>query len=115
MPLQAPPPAVWQPLEGLAPGIYRAFLGRLVAGVAGRGVVATSWYRGTRENRDVGGAPTSQHLLGLAVDLQTRDTAGVAASLNAVGLISVDEGSHVHAQLFPPHSVAPLVSFLAQP
>jgi len=37
----------------------------------------------------------------------------VAQRLNAVGLVAVDEGDHVHVQLLPPGLVGPVVDALA--
>jgi len=45
--------------------------------------------------------PDSQHLVGTAVDICTRDTAGLASRLAQRGLRAVNEGSHVHVQVFP--------------
>ena len=114
MPIAAPPAAIWQPLEAVAPGIYRAFVGRVFAGLLGRPVVVTSWYRSIRENRDVGGDPASQHLLGFALDFETAESSAIVQSLRRVGLIALDEGDHVHLQLFPRAAVAPLVALLAR-
>ena len=62
----------------------------------------TSLYRDPETNRSVGGAPRSQHLLGLAGDWvvpeQYRDQfMGVARFL---GCYPVDEGSHIHVQRY---------------
>jgi len=57
--------------------------------------------------------PDSQHLLGLAADLVTDFPEAVAQRLDAVGLVAVDEGTHVHVQLLPPGLVGPVVDALA--
>jgi len=111
--LLAPPAEVWRPLEALAPGIYAAFLNRLVQSGTMNAVKPTSWWRSLRDNRLVGGLPDSQHLLGLAADLAPDFTEPVAQRLNAVGLVAVDEGDHVHVQLLPPGLVGPVVDALA--
>jgi hypothetical protein len=65
--------------------------------------VPSSWYRNTAENFTAGGAPRSQHLLGFAVDWarlpgdRRREFVGLAA---AVGFVAVDEGDHIHTQVF---------------
>ncbi len=72
------------------------------------GLNATSWFRTPDANRGVGGARESQHLFGLAMDIQTskaglRQTIG---SARGVGLIPVDFGGYVHVQLFPAGALA---------
>lgn len=62
---------------------------------------ASSWYRDFEANTRVGGHPESQHLLGLALDvtgpIEVRDR--LLIELRGVGLVAVDELSHVHVQL----------------
>lgn len=63
----------------------------------------TSWWRSNARNLDVGGAPRSQHLLGWAVDFagprdESRQMVAMAQDL---GLTAVDEGDHVHLQMYP--------------
>lgn len=64
---------------------------------------ATSWYRDVEENRRVGGDQESQHLLGFAIDVDgprdVLDTFLIEA--RGVGLVAIDEGTHVHVQLLP--------------
>ena len=82
-----------------------AFLNQL-----GRGLVSTagfeklrasSWYRDVEANARAGGHPDSQHLLGLAIDvvgpIEVRER--LLIELRGVGLVAVDEFSHVHVQL----------------
>lgn len=67
-----------------------------------------SWYRDSATNARVGGASTSQHLLGLAVDIggtpgypiSRQARIWVADAMRAVGLVPVDEGNHVHVQAY---------------
>lgn len=69
--------------------------------------------RSTAGNVAAGGAQYSQHLLGLAADVRTRNLTRVQvealiARARAIGLVPVDEtkvtkgtGPHVHLQAFP--------------
>lgn len=98
----APPESVWRPVEAFAPGSYGNFLTRLVFGMRSfRGVLATSWYRSPRVNRDVGGHPESQHLLGLAVDLIAEEPQLAVTALTELGLEAFNEATHVHVQYWP--------------
>ena len=63
-------------------------------------VQATSYIRTPDENRRVGGAPDSQHLIGTALDV-VGPTDLLERFAGQLGLVVVDEGSHVHFQLFP--------------
>lgn len=65
-------------------------------------VTLTSWWRSRYQNAVVGGAATSQHLTGLAVDV-VPDLGGdkLAAWARQLGLVPVDEGDHWHIQRFP--------------
>ena len=64
---------------------------------------ASSWWRDLETNRRVGGQPDSQHLLGLALDVVGPDEVrvGLAIELRGLGLIAIDELSHLHVQLLP--------------
>ncbi len=68
-----------------------------------RGVVLTSWFRTFDENVSEGGDPESQHLFGLAADLDvpSGSVGGVLGLARGTGLVAVDERTHVHIQLFP--------------
>lgn len=74
------------------------------------GLEPTSWWRDPISNRNVGGSPESQHLFGLAVDAAgTHDARRqLVERARAVGLVAVDEGSHVHVQAFPRGALAQL-------
>ena len=67
------------------------------------GLGITSWYRGSDKNLAVGGAPDSQHQLGLAFDLVlpewNRDSTVI--HIRQSGLVVVDEFDHLHVQAFP--------------
>ncbi len=62
---------------------------------------ATSWYRTSDHNREVGGAPYSQHLVGWALDVAGADQFEFARRAEHTGLIVVRERDHVHVQVFP--------------
>jgi len=84
-----------------------AFLNRLGAALTSthgfEGVRASSWYRDVETNRRVGGAPDSQHLLGLALDITGEHLLlhRLLIELRGVGLFAFDEDTHVHVQLLP--------------
>lgn len=68
----------------------------------------SSWFRTPEKNRIEGGAPESQHLFGLAMDLAgpallLPDMVTVARQNH---LIAVQERGHVHVQLFPAGALA---------
>jgi len=111
--MSAPPRAIWQPVEAILPGVYSAFVGAVIEGASGSGAVGvSSWWRSRSENARVGGDPNSQHLLGLAVDIVGTSNMVLAAALGAKGLTALNEGTHVHAQLYPAGVVRPLINFL---
>jgi len=66
------------------------------------GLVLTSWWRSPQFNREVGGADTSQHLLGLAFDVSGSrpNMEGALWYARAIGWEAVFEGDHVHLQAF---------------
>ncbi len=68
----------------------------------------TSWYRNPPHNTAVGGAATSQHLVGLAVDLIPASEVG-ADALRRQGLFVVNEFDHLHVQAWPAGFLADLV------
>lgn len=74
---------------------------RAMAMVPSRG---TSYLRTIGHNAEVGGVADSQHLIGLALDLvplSGATTSQLAAAIQRSGLVAIDEGDHVHAQLIP--------------
>lgn len=86
----------WRPL-------IVAFVNRVrpvLAAVPGMSV--NSWWRSALENARVGGDRESQHLFALAADLGgSRDQVEHAIQhARELGLIAVDFGGFVHAQLF---------------
>lgn len=63
----------------------------------------SSWIRTDKRNRLVGGSPTSQHLIGLAVDLvpdDWNDEKQIVDDCIRLGLVPVVERSknHIHVQ-----------------
>lgn len=124
--LGGPPAWIANVVEFLSPGIYDEFVKRVVNAIGSQNfnaVRVTSWYRTPFDNSRVGGDPSSQHLLGLAVDLQIVDRGGSSISfgmnpfrlqgrLRDMGLTAVVEGDHVHVQVFPAGVVAPLTRWL---
>lgn len=100
MSIQSPPAQ----LVNAYPDFYRWLLPRLnLIARTFPNWQATSWWRSNARNLDVGGAPRSQHLLAWAVDFagprdQSRQLVALAES---VGLVAIDEGDHVHVQMFP--------------
>ena len=93
------------PLEVIARTLPHlvAFLGRLGSTEVGPSLRLSSWYRDAETNRRVGGHPRSQHLLGLALDVvgDRIELLAFLEQVRLVGLIGIDEESHVHVQYFP--------------
>jgi hypothetical protein len=59
-------------------------------------------YRDPEENAAVGGHPRSQHLLGLAGDwvVEPADRPRFLQTAAFLGLVAVEEASHVHVQRY---------------
>jgi len=94
------PPPPW--VMALAAELVKEFMARMLAACSTHPEIEiTSWYRDGVDNLRVGGDPVSQHLLGLAVDAVVDDPAHLVAAAQAAGLVAVDEGDHVHVQMFP--------------
>lgn len=94
---ERPPPGLARPL---APWI--AELRGALRAIGRERVSWVNWWRSSSHNARVGGAPTSQHLLGLAVDvvpIEPRARARIAQALRTAGLVVIDEGDHLHVQL----------------
>lgn len=109
MSLQAPPAQ----LVNAYPEFYRWLLPRL--NLIARTFPAaqpTSWWRSSARNLEVGGAVRSQHLLAWAVDFAgPRDEAMAMVELaRNIGMVAVDEGTHVHVQMYP-RGVVPIGFF----
>lgn len=63
-------------------------------------VAITSFQRTVSHNAEVGGHDQSQHLLATAWDIAGPDMHVYAARAAANGLTVIDEGDHIHVQLF---------------
>jgi len=72
------------------------------------GLELTSWFRTAADNRTAGGSAESQHLFGLAWDLTASRPIlpRLAAAATRQGLVAIQEGDHVHLQLFPKGALA---------
>jgi len=113
-----PPSRLAAAVEARLPGIFREIEADL-AGLRTRfpGTVVSSWWRSKSHNERVGGAQGSQHLAGLAVDLvpPRRDWAQAAVWLRSHRWTVIDEGDHLHAQVFRASSrVAAFVKSLSR-
>ena len=100
MSVRAPPPE----LVRAYPEFYAWLLPRLnLIARTFPNAQATSWWRSNARNFEVGGAARSQHLLAWAVDFAgPRDEAqGMVELAQALGMVAVDEGDHVHVQMYP--------------
>jgi hypothetical protein len=70
------------------------------------GNVVTSWFRSLAENEEVGGDPDSQHLVGLAVDVDGPHLVQLEANCRDEGLVPVMEPDHLHVQRYPRGTLA---------
>ncbi len=88
-------------VDRIAPDLL-AFLLALARVPVGPGLAAESWYRDKERNIRVGGSPRSQHRIGTAVDVvgPRAQQLRFLEDARAVGLIGLDEKTHVHIQLF---------------
>ncbi len=86
------------------PSWWRPYVARFVETAYPLGtdleVTVTSWQRTRSRNREVGGADASQHLIATAWDVAGGDMRVYAARARAAGLVVIDEGDHVHVQLY---------------
>ena len=61
----------------------------------------SSWYRTVAHNREVDGAASSQHLIGTAMDVVLpRDSYALLRSRLRWAQFTLDEGDHLHVQLY---------------
>ena len=67
--------------------------------IANEGMAVTSWWRSFWHNAEVGGVKASLHQIGLAWDVVPVSNENIA-KLNAMGLTVIDEGDHLHAQVW---------------
>ena len=104
MPIVGPPPQLVSAVERLAPGVYRRFFELLNTAHRGLRVQPTSYWRSSSDNRRVGGAGSSQHLVATAIDLvyaSRSDREAGKRAMQRLGLTVIDEGDHVHVQAWP--------------
>jgi uncharacterized protein YcbK (DUF882 family) len=92
-------------VEQWSPGVWQYFFNAVNGALSPmpERITLTSWWRSAAQNVSVGGVDDSQHLAGLAADLVfptlTSRRTGIAR-LQAAGLGVLDEGDHVHVQVF---------------
>lgn len=60
----------------------------------------TSWWRSYSKNKQIGGTNRSQHLIGWGFDIIPA-TENNNKKLQKIGLHTLNEGDHIHAQIFP--------------
>lgn len=110
----SPPPVnTLRFFDRLFPGIWeqwgeaaQAALFEIDAGARDRTVI-TSWFRSPNENRRAGGLRDSQHLVGLALDVEPGKGTSALAINEAVqifrrfGFEAFPFEKHVHVQTFP--------------
>lgn len=101
MSVEFPPLELARYVNYRLPGIYARFLIPIIEAPFPGDTVVTSWYRDFVHNREVGGAPQSQHLLGLALDLTSRRPEEILGALRPTGLTVIGESTHVHVQALP--------------
>lgn len=104
---------VVQFFEGIIPGFWSRWLGaadwalREIDDDVGGETTITSWHRSQSENQRVGGLPDSQHLVGLAFDVEPGKPSvrlGIneaADRFRQAGFVAVPFVSHLHVQTFP--------------
>lgn len=96
MSIQIPPPEI---LDDWRPFVVQ-FLVKLIPIADGMQSI-TSFWRSPEKNRQVHGSPKSQHLIGTALDVVPRgDFEAFKERARLAGLVAVNEGDHVHLQLF---------------
>ncbi len=100
----APPLWFWRvlapPLWYFAPRVGTLFQEGLVLGL-------NSWWRDIAGNANAGGDPFSQHLFGLAADLQTQHSAALIRRASQLGLQAFPiSQTAVHVQLYPAGTLA---------
>lgn len=101
MALRAPPASI---IEAVLPQL-RSFVLRLVNVAPPPGTRLTSWWRDPATNLAAGGAAESQHLFALGLDAVADDQVLLARRLRRVGLVAIEERTHVHAQALPAGSL----------
>jgi len=110
--VRIPPPYIVNEVGRNIPGIWPAYVSRIVQGVQASGarVRVSSWFRTPVDNQRVGGRPFSQHQLGLAIDLVTDNPIALENELDRRGLVAIRETDHVHVQAYAAGTVSSLVT-----
>lgn len=94
--------------------VFLQLLVRALLATSGyRKITATSWWRSIETNLRVRGDVDSQHLLGLAVDVvgPYEELQLFLVEARGVGLVAIEERTHVHVQLLPAGQAAVLGLF----
>jgi Peptidase M15 len=110
--VKRPPTSVVLRVNRFSPGFWPAFATRLDA-LRELDLTVTSWWRNAVQNREVGGASGSQHLVGTALDFigpeRAMEAGAIAAnSVGLVGMVHAVAGGarHLHVQAWPGGLVA---------
>jgi hypothetical protein len=107
MAAQAPPPAV---IARFRLPIARLAQWYIAARRQYPGVRLTSWWRSRERNAAVGGQPTSQHLVGCAIDVVGVPLAQAQRLAAQYGLTAIaSQRGAVHVQALPAGTVARLL------
>lgn len=112
MPYSQPPSSVTNTLERMVPGFrnwWNGAVGRAYSQAGG--FTVTSWWRSPGYNREVGGSDHSQHLIGAAIDVVPVNQR-VYNALRGAGFRVVNEGDHLHAQVWPAGAARPVLRVL---
>ena len=108
-----PPTHVVVFFEDLLPGFWGRWIGaadsalREIDAEAVDNIIVTSWWRSLLHNRAVKGKPDSQHLVGLALDIEFAkanarfEIKEAAATFAERGFVAVPFSTHLHIQTFP--------------
>ncbi len=106
MSLSVPPSRVWRFVQSVCPDCYPFMFDTASRVVVRDPVTLTSWWRSNLDNARVGGRETSQHLWAMALDLAGPGAVDAGDQLRSMGWTVIDEGSHVHAQVFRSNPLA---------
>lgn len=95
-----PPP--WEVVRWVYWPLYD-FLEKLHRIRAGPSLFLTSWWRPPDHNEAIGGQPESQHLYGLAIDVDgaSDEIDQFASDCRAQGLVVIRYRGYVHVQAYP--------------
>jgi len=107
--LELPPTEILRALGG-APLILYWDVARALQHFPGS--TMSSWWRTVAHNASVGGNAESQHLIGLAIDVAPKVSIDAFRKKLPRPYTLIDEGDHLHVQMFPASLVAPYVRVL---